>query len=1060
MRILKLRLSNLNSLSGTWEIDFTHPEYVNEGLFAITGPTGAGKTTILDAICLALYGQTPRLGRITKSDNDIMSRQHGECWAEVCFATEQGEFRVKWYQHRARRAADGALQQAQHVLADMTSGNILEETLSAVPLRVEALSGLNFDRFMRSMMLAQGQFAAFLNAKESERSELLEQITGTDIYAQISKRVFSRSKAEKDALTSLQRRVQDIQLLDEAGLQALSSAMNHKQNLVTQLKSEQQAKLALQHWVEKLARAQTEAKRLHNMQHNMQAELADFADAQSRLTQDRKVRPYASDLKQYQYLSEQQNRHEVRILQLTQQLEQLRPQLAQRLQQQQSAEQAQQQEQDKLQQMQPKLEAARDLDQKIALAAQEQRAANSTAESLHTQQEALAEQLNQLKAAQQSRQASYTQVNEWLAQHQHDEQLRTQVALIERDLKLLHKMDEQAQALREQREALRENYKQMAALPQAEAQSTAVSEKTVRLEMLAAEQQAQQQTVQQLKLQQRFESERQVLAEGEACPLCGATEHPLMHSPSTLVEPDLAGQLEQAEQQLQGLQQQLQMTQNELQALQLERAVSATEQQHKLNDFKHQGEQLNQELKRVQAERASIATAWHQVVHAHQLRSETRSEDTPTEQLKAIQVLLTQAAERFADEHKHAQTLAQQLRDDQQNAQHIQSQADTLAHRLSEAKTQATSSARSLEALRETRQTYFNGRDTRAVEQESQQALATLGKAAEQARQAYQAEYEQVVAKESELRHISQVFQDNQPTLEACRAKLQHAVTDLQLANLEALAAGLLADDEQQRLLTRADALQVRQQKLELAMQHNQQEINEANAHQPEDREANAQRLQTLENELNYLQREIGALAEQQRQDRQARQRFEQVLGEIARQQKVYDNWATLDGMIGSADGKKYRNFAQGLTFEIMIEYANDKLLKMSDRYILVRDSQVPLALNVVDDYQGGETRSTRNLSGGESFIVSLSLALGLAQMASSRVRVDSLFLDEGFGTLDPDTLDIALDTLASLRQDGKMIGLISHVETLKERIATQLQVRAGAAGHSQLQGPGVRAIK
>ena len=104
-----------------------------------------------------------------------------------------------------------------------------------------------------------------------------------------------------------------------------------------------------------------------------------------------------------------------------------------------------------------------------------------------------------------------------------------------------------------------------------------------------------------------------------------------------------------------------------------------------------------------------------------------------------------------------------------------------------------------------------------------------------------------------------------------------------------------------------------------------------------------------------------------------------------------------LHELIGSGDGKKYRNFAQGLTFEIMINHANRQLRRMTDRYLLMRDEVNPLQLSVVDDYQASEVRSTKNLSGGESFIVSLALALGLSQMASRNVRVDSLFLDEGF---------------------------------------------------------------
>ncbi|MFA5699710.1 MAG: SbcC/MukB-like Walker B domain-containing protein, partial [Desulfuromonas sp.] len=157
--------------------------------------------------------------------------------------------------------------------------------------------------------------------------------------------------------------------------------------------------------------------------------------------------------------------------------------------------------------------------------------------------------------------------------------------------------------------------------------------------------------------------------------------------------------------------------------------------------------------------------------------------------------------------------------------------------------------------------------------------------------------------------------------------------------------------------------------------------------------------------------------------------------------------------------GKKYRNFAQGLTFELMVSHANRQLEKMTDRYLLIRDEQQPLELNVIDNYQAGEIRSTRNLSGGESFTVSLTLALGLSKMASRKVRVDSLFLDEGFGTLDEESLDTALETLAGLQQDGKLIGVISHVSALKERISAQIQVTPQTGGRSQISGPGCSKI-
>jgi exonuclease SbcC len=141
----------------------------------------------------------------------------------------------------------------------------------------------------------------------------------------------------------------------------------------------------------------------------------------------------------------------------------------------------------------------------------------------------------------------------------------------------------------------------------------------------------------------------------------------------------------------------------------------------------------------------------------------------------------------------------------------------------------------------------------------------------------------------------------------------------------------------------------------------------------------------------------------------------------------------------------------------MMIGHANRQLQKLTDRYLLVRDDARPLELNVIDNYQAGQIRSTQNLSGGESFIVSLALALGLSHMASKNVRVDSLFLDEGFGSLDEEALDTALETLGSLQHEGKLIGLISHVAAVRERIGTRIQVIPDTGGRSVIRGPGCR---
>jgi exonuclease SbcC len=219
------------------------------------------------------------------------------------------------------------------------------------------------------------------------------------------------------------------------------------------------------------------------------------------------------------------------------------------------------------------------------------------------------------------------------------------------------------------------------------------------------------------------------------------------------------------------------------------------------------------------------------------------------------------------------------------------------------------------------------------------------------------------------------------------------------------------------------------------------------------------ERRQFLENERKTVQQRIGEYQSRWEANCAAQEKVQTLGEQFGRQQTECRKWDRLELLIGSADGKKYRNFAQGLTFECMVAKANQQLMQMTDRYLLVRDQTEPLLLNVIDNYQAGEIRTTRNLSGGESFLVSLALALGLSRLASRNVQVDTLFLDEGFGTLDEETLETALETLASLQMENKLIGVISHVPALKERISTQVRVLNRAGGKSTLAGPGVERV-
>lgn len=183
-------------------------------------------------------------------------------------------------------------------------------------------------------------------------------------------------------------------------------------------------------------------------------------------------------------------------------------------------------------------------------------------------------------------------------------------------------------------------------------------------------------------------------------------------------------------------------------------------------------------------------------------------------------------------------------------------------------------------------------------------------------------------------------------------------------------------------------------------------------------------------------------------QDHARRVHAADMLATIAAQEASHRLWAQLNDLIGAADGKKFRNYAQQTTLDVLLGYANRHLNELSRRYRLQRISDT-LALMVVDQDMGDELRSVHSLSGGESFLVSLALALGLASLSSNRVRVESLFIDEGFGSLDADTLRVAMDALDGLQSMGRKVGVISHVQEMTERIATRILVQRTAGGRS-----------
>ena len=282
-------------------------------------------------------------------------------------------------------------------------------------------------------------------------------------------------------------------------------------------------------------------------------------------------------------------------------------------------------------------------------------------------------------------------------------------------------------------------------------------------------------------------------------------------------------------------------------------------------------------------------------------------------------------------------------------------------------------------------------------------------------------------------------------------------MADLRTAGLPpaptALAERLLPDDVAQRLtqqLTRHDQAVAAAQHV-LTETAQQLRTEEVRALTPEPLAAIAEQLAAHARQLAHLNQQLGQRQERLSSHRSGLERHATLATELEKQQQAARRWRGLAEVIGSADGKKFSEFAQGLTLARLVDLANRHLVRLTDRYRILRNPDELLDLLILDEYQAGSTRSMNSLSGGESFLVSLALALGLSELAGRKTQIDTLFIDEGFGTLDPDALDVALTALEMLQGTGKTIGIISHVEALKERVSTQINVRKGAGGVSSI---------
>lgn len=981
MKILAIRGRNLASLEGDFEIDFTVEPLLSAGIFAISGPTGAGKSILLDTMCLALFARTPRTDQAKENNvklQDVSNEQLSQSdprfllrrgtssgFAEVDFMALNGHrYRTRWSVARARDKENGRLQNPRLALYNLDKEEEEQGTRSDLQARIIDLIGLTFEQFTRSVLLAQNDFSTFLKAEQGEKASLLEKLTGTELYSAISRQIFERNARAKEAFDLIQTRIQGIELLtdeEENDLRTRLAGTEKELQRVEKAKAEQQA---LQEAVRSIEQQIT-------IRQRQQKEAADkLVHATELLTVARH---------EYEKGVEEQQQSEARFKSLQQEILQARKldiQLDTAIRDLSHSEQ-------QLKNVMLRKEEAEKKYQAAVLRRRQgaEEIARLTAwRERYKKKERIAEQLSalllHLDAASATRSGMEAAVRSI-------ETLRQEMAALNKQLSDLQQTSANKQQALKRAEA---DYRNL------EEELKAVDAPALDKQIEKLRQEREQLLIEQARLEAsgNIKDLRGRLQDGQPCPVCGSTHHPFANqvpvapvSALTLQLQDLSNKKETYvahTRHLTRLQQQL---------LQLHKELADSEAACKEMAGKQQLAASRQEREEaIVKEQSTLLT--QSLSAADLLFGNSEWQKAWLQNPETFRKTLTDFARQW---HENTEKLHQLER--QESAQ--KAECESLASFLPSLEKQAEESGQlheknraAFSSLQAERKKLLNGRSADSVEQEYIRRMEEL---------------------KERLKKLSATQTEQSGIADQIRGIADQIAKDLTEASADLLRRKAALDKWTADYLDSSggEPLEVilsryTQEKTELAFRLRTQTENKA-------------KVSGLQEELNVRRTES-------------------------------ERWAKLNELAGSADGAKFRRIAQGYTLDILLNYANVQLRELTRRYRLERVPET-LALQVIDRDMCDEVRTVHSLSGGESFLVSLALALGLSSLSSNRMRVESLFIDEGFGSLDAETLRVAMDALESLRTQGRKIGVISHVQEMTERIPVRVQVSRVGNGKS-----------
>ena len=1019
MKILVVRAENLASHE-RFEIDFTSSPLKDAGLYAITGPTGAGKSTILDAICLALYNDTPRI-KDAERDNildvsnnvislgdprNILRKGTASGFTEVEFeGLDSKRYKARWSVSRSRSKTNGKLQLPQVSLTDLTTARVIADQKGAFKKEIERLVGLTFEQFTRTVMLAQGDFATFLKSDKNEKAELLEKLTGTDIYSRISSVIYEKSKVADKAFDDINSKIAGIELLDEKTLELLDSeretlVLDRDKNLVEVRALE--LKLEWFNILIKYKKEKNEAVSSLESSLNAQKIASPRVEQLSNIDKVQEIRDAYKAMQQAQKAvglesAKLKDKKEDQVL-IAESIKSKANLVKEKLNAYNDFEQA-------YIKLQPEIKLATEVDVRIESAAEPIASNEKELDVLKQKEKACLTDISKLESSIDSMTKELSSDAKWLEENAYIESISPKVELI------LANVDAAVKANVDEVKNISEKQTILRNLNQTAAELEKLKEEEERLQKILS--------LEVLEL-------RKSLVEGEACPVCGSTEHHVAHDE---VEAMKSKALEDARARIKKgiaeFEPSIQLLKDEL---------------VKVDVLIENSSKTYTELYTKLAEDLKDIQDWQDLFSQGSL-------------IDTINTLINSWQEKVDRKSK----IESQIGLDKQSL--IEKSAKLLEFKESiKAKEEVNITlAKALENLKIQRLKLLEGKAVAVVETQ----MTSKSKSLKGEYDRDLNEYNYLVNNEKglsgEITQLEQLIKSYGTEI----VRLTSLVEDWKAKHPEIndeLLISLLTKSiewikhERGEIVTINNAVisakATLNERMKALTEHSQSEHKlgeDENIDMLNERKLAISEIVAVKNKRLT---EIDALILNHKDGEKKIAIYKQDLEETL---VIKTDWAKLTELFGSADGKKFRIIAQGYTLDLLLYHANYHLKDIAPRYVLERVSPESLALQIKDLDMASDIRPVNTLSGGESFLVSLALALGLSSLSSGEMSVESLFIDEGFGSLDQDTLAVAMDTLDKLQASGRKIGVISHVEEMKERITTQIQVHKSGNGSSRI---------